>query len=66
MATPGGGNAGHVLLTIVDRPGIVIQRKQVFGTTDATAHTGLGSAPGAISDPVKIRYFCIAGARLAV
>ena len=47
VASPGGGSTGYASLTLVCRPRIgATQRKRVFGATDATAHIGLGSAPG--------------------
>jgi hypothetical protein len=55
----------HRSLLFAPRIGVT-QRNRVFDATHATAHVGLGSAPGAITSSVKIRYFCIAGARLAV
>jgi len=54
VPSPASGSAVHALLTLVYRPWInTTQRKRVFGATHATAHIGLGSAPGAISYSVK-------------
>jgi hypothetical protein len=44
----------------------VTQRKRVFGATHVTAHVGLGLSSRGDWLICKIRYFCIADARLAV